>query len=88
MRFGIYHSIYSHKLQMMVIYSTIYCNSNFNHDSIASSLFKFAPNAEVIFSARSLRPPTGSPKPDEVPRHPITMIFESLMFLDNFHSFV
>ena len=30
--------------------------------------FKFAPNAEVIFSARSLRPPTGSPKTDEVPR--------------------
>ena len=37
-----------------------------NNVSIQNFL-KFAPNPEVIFSARSLRPPTGSPKPDEVP---------------------
>ena len=37
-----------------------------NNVSIQNFL-KFAPNPEVIFSARSLRSPTRSPKPDEVP---------------------
>ena len=55
--------------------------------------YKFAPNPEVVESAWLLRPPTGSPKPDEVPRARATakrvliiMIFESWLFLAFFHS--